>query len=128
MKISQRGEITIPKEVQDRFGLKPNTEVEFVEIDHELVLILATNPGDNAGGPGHKLLFTTGERYTLGAGSQHETGLGGIVTIVGATPGYKRLAVRDDAGKTAIVKFSNLGAPIDAKTGTPFPVKDWVRL
>lgn len=38
MKISERGQVTIPKKQRDRFGLKPNTNVEFVEIDHQLVL------------------------------------------------------------------------------------------
>ena len=29
MKISKRGQVTIPKEIRDRFGLMPNTDVEF---------------------------------------------------------------------------------------------------
>ena len=38
MKISERGQITLPKKIRTRFGLSPNTEVEIVEIDHRLVL------------------------------------------------------------------------------------------
>ena len=38
MKLSERGQVTIPKKHRDRFGLKPNTEIEFVEVDHQLVL------------------------------------------------------------------------------------------
>jgi AbrB family looped-hinge helix DNA binding protein len=38
MKISERGQVTIPKKQRDRFGLKPDTDVEFVEIDHQLVV------------------------------------------------------------------------------------------
>ena len=38
MKISERGQVTVPKKQRDRFGFKPNTDVEFVEIDHQLVL------------------------------------------------------------------------------------------
>jgi AbrB family looped-hinge helix DNA binding protein len=38
MKISERGQVTVPKKQRIRFGLKPNTDVEFVEIDHQLVL------------------------------------------------------------------------------------------
>ncbi|HWZ42523.1 MAG TPA: AbrB/MazE/SpoVT family DNA-binding domain-containing protein [Candidatus Saccharimonadales bacterium] len=30
MKIGERGQVTIPKEIRDEFGLAPETEVEFV--------------------------------------------------------------------------------------------------
>ncbi len=30
-KITSKGQVTIPKEIRDRFGLLPGTEVEFVE-------------------------------------------------------------------------------------------------
>jgi AbrB family looped-hinge helix DNA binding protein len=30
MKISERGQITIPKKIRTRYGLGPNTEVEFI--------------------------------------------------------------------------------------------------
>lgn len=33
MKISERGQITIPKEFRDRYGLRKNTEVELVPQD-----------------------------------------------------------------------------------------------
>ena len=29
MKVGERGQITIPKEIRDRFGLRPNSEVDF---------------------------------------------------------------------------------------------------
>jgi AbrB family looped-hinge helix DNA binding protein len=29
MRIGERGQVTIPKEIRERFGLRPNTEVEF---------------------------------------------------------------------------------------------------
>ena len=38
MKISERGQITLPKKVRDRHGLRPNTEVEIVEVNHQIVL------------------------------------------------------------------------------------------
>lgn len=38
MKIGERGQITIPKELRDKFGLHPAEEVEFVERGGELVL------------------------------------------------------------------------------------------
>lgn len=39
MKISERGQITIPLALRERYGLLPDTEVEFVERQDELVLI-----------------------------------------------------------------------------------------
>jgi AbrB family looped-hinge helix DNA binding protein len=38
MKISERGQITIPERIRARHGLKPNTEVELVEINQQIVL------------------------------------------------------------------------------------------
>jgi AbrB family looped-hinge helix DNA binding protein len=31
MKITSKGQVTIPKEIRERFGLLPGTEVEFIE-------------------------------------------------------------------------------------------------
>ncbi len=39
MQISERGQVTIPKEYRARFGFLPNTDVEFVARDNELVLV-----------------------------------------------------------------------------------------
>lgn len=39
MKISERGQVTIPQALRERYGLFPDTEVEFVERDGELVLV-----------------------------------------------------------------------------------------
>lgn len=44
MKISERGQITIPQRLRDRYGLLPNTEVEFIE--HERGLILVKSPAN----------------------------------------------------------------------------------
>jgi AbrB family looped-hinge helix DNA binding protein len=38
MKIGERGQVTIPKEIRDRFGLKPETEVQFRVVKDLLVL------------------------------------------------------------------------------------------
>ena len=38
MKISERGQVTIPLKHRRRFGLKPATPVEFVDMDGKLVL------------------------------------------------------------------------------------------
>lgn len=39
MQISERGQVTIPKEYRAQFGFLPNTEVEFIPRDNELVLV-----------------------------------------------------------------------------------------
>ena len=38
MKIGERGQVTIPKAIRDRFGLRPNTEVEFHVMRGNVVL------------------------------------------------------------------------------------------
>lgn len=39
MQISERGQVTIPKEYRARFGMLPHTEVEFVPHNNQLVLV-----------------------------------------------------------------------------------------
>jgi AbrB family looped-hinge helix DNA binding protein len=38
MKITSKGQVTIPMEIRDKFGFLPNTEVEFVESDGRVIL------------------------------------------------------------------------------------------
>jgi AbrB family looped-hinge helix DNA binding protein len=38
MKLGQRGQVTIPKEIRDRFGLGPGTQVEFRIVSGTIVL------------------------------------------------------------------------------------------
>ncbi len=38
MKIGERGQVTIPKEIRDQFGLGPQTEVEFQVVHGAIVL------------------------------------------------------------------------------------------
>ena len=38
MKVGERGQVTIPKEIRDKFGLGPESEVEFQVIDGSIVL------------------------------------------------------------------------------------------
>jgi AbrB family looped-hinge helix DNA binding protein len=38
MKVGERGQITIPKELRDRFGLRAKTEVEFHLVGDAIVL------------------------------------------------------------------------------------------
>jgi len=38
MKVGERGQVTIPKEIRDRFGLGPDSDVEFRVIGGSIVL------------------------------------------------------------------------------------------
>ena len=38
MKIGERGQVTIPKEIRDQFGLGPETEVEFRVVGGSIIL------------------------------------------------------------------------------------------
>jgi AbrB family looped-hinge helix DNA binding protein len=38
MKVGERGQVTIPKALRDRFGIGPDTEVEFFEENGQLAL------------------------------------------------------------------------------------------
>ena len=38
MKVGERGQITIPKQIRERFGIGPASEVEFQIIDRSIVL------------------------------------------------------------------------------------------
>jgi len=38
MKLGERGQVTIPKSIRDRFGLGPNTEIEFQVLRGAIVL------------------------------------------------------------------------------------------
>jgi AbrB family looped-hinge helix DNA binding protein len=38
MKIGERGQVTIPKAIRERFGLKPESEVEFQVLNDSILL------------------------------------------------------------------------------------------
>jgi AbrB family looped-hinge helix DNA binding protein len=38
MKVGERGQVTIPKDIRERFGLGPDTEVEFAVVQDSIVL------------------------------------------------------------------------------------------
>ena len=44
MRITSKGQITIPKDMRDRFGITRNTEIEFREERNRLVLVKKTDP------------------------------------------------------------------------------------
>lgn len=37
--VSEKGQITIPKELRDRFGLKPGTEIKFEVLDGAITML-----------------------------------------------------------------------------------------
>ena len=41
MKVGERGQVTIPKDIRDRFGIKPDTEVEF-QVRHGSIVLKKT--------------------------------------------------------------------------------------
>jgi len=42
MRITSKGQVTIPKDMRDRFGLQPETEVEFIVDGNALRLVHST--------------------------------------------------------------------------------------
>lgn len=44
MRITTKGQVTIPKPIRERFGLTPGSEVRFVERDHRVVLEKSSQP------------------------------------------------------------------------------------
>ncbi len=60
----------------------------------------------------HKLEYPIGQGYTLGKPTQGRTGLGRFVTLMEVTEDGK-VIVEDTKGKTATVKFCNLGSIVD---------------
>jgi AbrB family looped-hinge helix DNA binding protein len=48
MRITSKGQVTIPAAIRERAGLLPNTEVEF-QFDGETVRLLKAKPGKKAG-------------------------------------------------------------------------------
>lgn len=40
MRISERGQVTIPKPLRDRFGMNPNVEVEITPTENSLLILL----------------------------------------------------------------------------------------
>ena len=44
MRVSSRGRVTIPREIRERYGFLPDTEVEFVAKKNSVQIIKARNP------------------------------------------------------------------------------------
>lgn len=50
MRITSKGQVTIPLEIRERFGLLPNTEVEFVARKGSVYLVKSTRPAESRRG------------------------------------------------------------------------------
>lgn len=65
MKITSKGQVTIPKDIRDRLGLLPGTEVEFVEEDGEARVRKAEGGGKRRGEEFVAHLREAGKGYTM---------------------------------------------------------------
>jgi AbrB family looped-hinge helix DNA binding protein len=46
MRVTEKGQVTIPKEIRDRLGIVPGSEVDFVASDNGALLVRVDNPDD----------------------------------------------------------------------------------
>lgn len=49
MRITSKGQVTIPAHIREQFGFLPDTEVDFVVEDDTVKLVRATHPVDTRG-------------------------------------------------------------------------------
>lgn len=49
MKITAKGQVTIPQEIREKMGFLPNTEVEFVIRGDTVQLVKSSSPGSSRG-------------------------------------------------------------------------------
>ena len=66
MRITSKGQVTIPIEIRERLGLLPHTEVRF-EVEGQAVRIL---PEEGSGGRGARLLARLRGRATSGLSTE----------------------------------------------------------
>lgn len=64
MKITSKGQVTIPKAMRDAFGLFPGTEVEFVSDENE-IRVRKAKGGRRRGEEVIKHLREAGKNYTM---------------------------------------------------------------
>ncbi len=48
MRVTTKGQITIPIEICEKFGIGPNTEMDFIA-DHDRIYLLKAKTGSNQG-------------------------------------------------------------------------------
>lgn len=46
MRVTEKGQVTIPKEIRDRLGITPGSEVDFVVADKGVMLVKNSDPKD----------------------------------------------------------------------------------
>lgn len=64
MKITSKGQVTIPKELREEFGLLPGTEVEFVR-EADDIRVRKVSEGRKRGEDFIEHLREAGENYTM---------------------------------------------------------------
>lgn len=64
MKITSKGQVTIPKALRDEYGLLPGTEVEFVQTDGE-IRVRRVGDGRQRGEEVVRHLREAGRKYTM---------------------------------------------------------------
>jgi antitoxin PrlF len=64
-KITSKGQVTIPKEIRDEFGLLPGTEVEFVRDDGGEIRVRKMSGGRKRGEEFIEHLREAGRDYTM---------------------------------------------------------------
>ena len=47
MRVTSKGQVTIPKDIREKLGIRPNTEVEFVEEGRKVYIKKGGKPGKN---------------------------------------------------------------------------------
>ncbi|HEV7771251.1 MAG TPA: AbrB/MazE/SpoVT family DNA-binding domain-containing protein [Solirubrobacterales bacterium] len=65
MRITSKGQVTIPKQIRDRLGMLPGTEVEFIEGDGEARVRKAPGGGRRRGEELIAHLREAGKNYTM---------------------------------------------------------------
>lgn len=62
MRITSKGQVTIPQHLRDKYGLLPETEVDFVEHDGAVTIVPAANSRPDRGDRALAVLRGTGNR------------------------------------------------------------------
>ena len=62
MKITSKGQVTIPQHIRERYGLLPDTEVEFAERDGSVVIVPRASERADRGDKAVAALRGTGRR------------------------------------------------------------------
>lgn len=62
MRITSKGQVTIPRHLRDKYGLLPETEVDFVERDGAVAILPASSAGPDRGDRALAALRGTGHR------------------------------------------------------------------